>query len=72
MGHDVVVFKPFPFTIGQKIRVEESRRAGDWEVAAIGEHTITLRCPISKKEFEWNNFCYFTTEEKDTIWPQPK
>lgn len=70
MGHDVCVFKPYPFKIGQKIRIEESRRKGDWEVVAINEHTITLRCPISKKEFTWNTFCYFTEERKNTTWPQ--
>lgn len=70
MGHDVSVFEPYPFKIGQKIRIEKSRRSGDWEIAAIGEHTVTLRCPISKKEFEWTKFCYLTDEEKDTTWPR--
>ena len=70
MGHDVTVFRPYPFEVGQKIRIENSRRAGDWEIAAIGEHTVTLRCPISKKEFEWNKFCYLISEEKNTAWPR--
>jgi hypothetical protein len=70
MGDDVTVFKPYPFKVGQKIRIEGSRRRGDWEIAAIGEHTITLRCPISKKEFEWPTFCYLSKEEKNTTWPQ--
>ncbi len=68
MEHDVTFFKVYPFTIGQKIRVEGGRRSGDWEVVDIGEHKITLKCPISKKEFSWAKFCYFTQEEKDT-WP---
>ena len=72
MKHDVAVFTPYPFKIGQKIRIENSRRAGDWEIAAIGEHKITLRCPISKREFEWNKFCYLVKEEKDSIWPKPE
>ena len=71
MGHDVSVFKPYPFKIGQKIRIEESRRAGDWEIAAISDHTVTLRCPISQKEFEWTKFCYLIDEETDSIWPRP-
>lgn len=70
MGHDVAVFKPYPFSVGQKIRIENSRRAGDWEVAAISEHTVTLRCPISKKEFEWKKFCYLLDEETNSSWPQ--
>ena len=70
MRHDVTVFKPYPFKVGQKIRIESSRRSGDWEVAALGEHKITLKCPISHKEFEWTKFCYLVEEEKDVIWPQ--
>jgi hypothetical protein len=70
MTHDVAVFKPYPFTVGQKIRIEGTRRAGDWEVAAIGERKVTLRCPISGKEFEWNRFCYLVDEETGVAWPQ--
>lgn len=70
MGHDVAVFKPYPFSVGQKIRIENSRRAGDWEIAAISEHTVTLRCPISQKEFEWKKFCYLVDEETNSSWPQ--
>jgi len=71
MGHDVAVFEPYPFRVGQKIRIENSRRAGDWEIAAVGEHTVTLRCPISKREFEWNKFCYLVRDEQNAPWPRP-
>lgn len=70
MAHNVTVFKPYPFKVGQKIRIEDSRRAGDWEVAALGDHTVTLRCPISHREFEWNKFCYNVEERENTAWPQ--
>ncbi len=70
MGHEVTVFRPYDFTVGQKIRIEGSRRNGDWEVVAIGEHKITLKCPISKKEFEWTKFCYFVEKEQDAVWPR--
>lgn len=70
MAHDVIVFRPYPFKIGQKIRIEGSRRKGDWEIVEVGENKITLRCPISKKEFSWAKFCYFSDEEKGVQWPQ--
>jgi hypothetical protein len=66
----VSVFKPFPFERGQKIRIEDSPRLGDWEVIGVTEHKVTLRCPISKKEFNWSRFCYLA-EENDQAWPQP-
>lgn len=70
MSHDVTVFTPYSFVVGQKIRIESGRRKGDWEIVKVGEHKITLKCPISKKEFEWTKFCYLTDEEKGVEWPQ--
>lgn len=70
MKHDVLVFKQYPFAVGDKIYIEDGRRKGDWEVAAIQEHKVVLRCPISKKEFSWNKFCYFTDKKTGVDWPQ--
>ncbi|WDP91344.1 MAG: hypothetical protein HUN04_17220 [Desulfobacter sp.] len=66
---DVAVFKAYPFKVGQKIRIEASPRAGDWEVIGVTENKVTLRCPISKKEFTWSRFCYLS-EQKEQEWPK--
>ncbi len=68
MDHDVTIFEAYPFKVGQKIRIEKSKRAGDWEVAGVTDTKVTLKCPISKKEFSWSRFCYFV-EDKNTQWP---
>ena len=65
----VVIFKPYPFQVGQKIRIEGSKRDGDWEVIGISERKVTLRCPISNKEFSWDLFCFFAEEKDITSWP---
>lgn len=67
----VTVFRQYPFTPGQKIFIEDGPRHGDWEVIAVTDKTVTLRCPISKREFEWKRFCYATEEATDRTWPQP-
>jgi hypothetical protein len=67
--HSVTLFAVYPFHIGQKIRVQDGPRSGDWEVIGISERKVVLRCPVSGREFEWNRFCYFT-EEKKQEWPQ--
>lgn len=66
---NVAVFKAYPFEVGQKIRIEDSPRAGDWEVIGVTEHKVTLRCPLSKKELTWSRFCYLT-ENREQEWPQ--
>ena len=68
MDQQIAVFKPYSFKVGQKIRIVESRRAGDWEVTDLTETKVTLRCPISGKELTWDRFCYFV-EEKEMAWP---
>jgi hypothetical protein len=68
--HHVVVFRPYPFQIGQKIHIETGPRKGDWEVIAVSDRTVKLRCPVSLKEFEWNRFCYFMEDREIDRWPQ--
>jgi hypothetical protein len=71
-GSKVAIFRPYPFTPGQKIQISEGKRAGDWEVVAVGERTITLRCPLSGREFSWEHFCYLLEEKSNVPWPATK
>ena len=66
----VTVFRPYPHAVGQKIRIEGGPRAGDWEVVGVTERKVTLRCPISGREFEWNRFAYLVEEAEGAEWPQ--
>ena len=66
----VTLFKAYPFEVGQKIRIEDSPRSGDWEVVKVTEHKVTLRCPISKRDMTWSRFCYFA-DNREMDWPQP-
>ena len=65
----VTIFRPYPFEVGQKIYIEEGPRRGDWEVTGVSDRKLKLRCPISKREFEWNRFCYFIEQTDDGPWP---
>jgi len=67
----VIIFRPYPFEVGQKIYIAEGPRHGDWEVIGVSERKVKLRCPISKREFEWNRFCYFAEASEDSPWPHP-
>jgi len=67
--HDVTIFKPYPFEVGQKIHIDGGPRKGDWEVVAVTDRKVKLRCPFSKKEFDWNRFCYVSEALKGVQWP---
>ena len=66
----VITFSPYPFRVGQKINIQSGPRSGDWEVVHVGERKVTLRCPISQREFEWDRFCYFVEEREGVPWPE--
>ena len=68
--HDVSVFSPYPFSVGQKIYIDKGHRKGDWEVVAIGDRKVKLKCPISLREFEFTHFCYVVKDEKKVEWPR--
>ncbi len=68
--HRVVIFRPYPFQIGQKINIEDGPRNGDWEVIHVSERKVKLRCPVSQREFEWDRFCYFVDEREGVLWPR--
>jgi len=65
----VVVFRHYPFKSGQRIRIEEGPRSGDWEVMIVGERKVTLRCPVLGRQFMWDRFCYFVEEIEGMEWP---
>ena len=66
---DVTIFKPYPFSIGQKIYIDAGPRKGDWEIIGISDRKVKLRCPISAREFEWNRFCYYVEARNNENWP---
>ena len=68
--HDVTLFEPYPFKVGQKIRIEGGKRRGDWEVVGVSDAKVTLKCPISRREFEWSRFCYHIEDRNDEVWPR--
>ena len=66
-----LVFKPYPLRIGQKIFIESGPRRGDWEVIDLSDRKVNLRCPFSRREVEWDRFCYLV-EENSGDWPHPE
>jgi hypothetical protein len=68
--HKVTLFRPYEFWVGQRIRIDGGPRGGDWEVIDVNDRRVRLRCPISRREFEWDHFCYVVQEQEDMEWPR--
>ena len=69
MKISVAMFKQYPFTIGQKIHIEDGPRKGDWEVVSLDDKKVELRCPVSGIQVSWARFCYLSSEQL-AEWPQ--
>lgn len=67
----VAIFRPYPFEVGQRIYIESGPRHGDWEVIGVSERKVKLRCPVSRRELEWDRFCYLVEASTDSPWPHP-
>jgi hypothetical protein len=57
--HEVVVFKEYPLTVGQKIHIEDGLRRGDWLITGVTDKNIHLRCPVSGREVVWEKTFFF-------------
>lgn len=69
--HRITHFAPHPFKTGDKLHIDDGPRRGDWEVADVTERKVTLRCPVSGREFTWDRFCYVTEVIESDVWPSP-
>ncbi|MEW6520263.1 MAG: hypothetical protein AB1461_12705 [Thermodesulfobacteriota bacterium] len=68
MSEQVSVFKQYPFRKGEKIHILDGQRSGDWLVVDADDKKVTLRCPVSGREFSWDRFCY-VVERHEQQWP---
>lgn len=66
--HQVAVFNPFPFVIGQRIHIAAGPHGGDWQVIGLSKKKVRLNCPISGAEVELDRFCYLA-ETREQEWP---
>lgn len=66
----VTTFRRAALTPGQKIRILDGPRGGDWLVVGVDDRKMHLRCPVSGKEVEWDRFCAVTEVLVDEEWPK--
>lgn len=66
----VTTFRRAPLEEGQKVRILDGPRGGDWLVIGVDERRMRLRCPVSGREVEWDRFCVEAGVLEDEEWPR--
>ena len=44
-GNTVLILRPYPVRVGQKITIEAGPRRGDWEIIGVGEPVAQAALP---------------------------
>ena len=70
MQETVTTFRRYPLEAGQKIRILDGPRGGDWLVTGVDDRKMRLRCPVSGREVEWERFCAVADVLQDEPWPK--
>ncbi len=53
MSDKATVFEPYPFKIGERILRRRKGKLEDWDVIAVDNTEITVKCPFHGMELTW-------------------
>ncbi len=56
-----VVFKPYPFTVGQRIIRQRGEKMEDWDVIKVTAEEVTVKCPFHGDILTWKRKHYWHT-----------
>ncbi len=57
------IFEPYPFRVGERIKRRRKGKLEDWEVIAVDNETVTVRCPFHGLELTWKRNCFWSAAE---------
>ena len=60
MSNQPTIFEPYRFTVGERILRRRKEKLEDWDVIAVSDDEVTVKCPIHGMELTWkrNHFWY--------------
>lgn len=61
MGTDPVVFKKYPFAVGQRIIRQRGDKMEDWDVIKVTDDEVTVKCPFHGDVLTWKRKAFWTT-----------
>ena len=61
MGKDPVVFKLYPFTVGQRIIRQRGDKMEDWDVIEVTDDKVTVKCPFHGDILTWKRKNFWAT-----------
>ncbi|MBN2332955.1 MAG: hypothetical protein JXO49_02480 [Deltaproteobacteria bacterium] len=61
MNSHAIVFTPYPFTVGQRIVRQRNGKNEDWDVIAVTDEEVTVKCPFHGNVLTWKRNHFWST-----------
>ena len=65
MSDKPTIFEPYQFTIGERILRRRKGKLEDWDVIAISDDEITVKCPFHGMELTWGKNHFWFSGDSD-------
>ncbi len=65
MNKPPTIFEPYQFTVGERILRRRQGKLEDWDVIAINDAEITVKCPFHGMELTWKKNHFWIAGDSD-------
>ncbi len=59
MSDQATVFEPYPFRVGERILRRRQGKLEDWDVIAVTDKEVTVKCPFHGMELTWKRSSFW-------------
>ncbi len=65
MSKQPTIFEPYQFTIGERILRRRKGKLEDWDVIALSDDDVTVKCPFHGMELTWKRNHFWLEIDSD-------
>jgi len=66
MSYRTTIFEPYPFRVGERIKRRRKGKLEDWDVIAVSDDEVTVKCPFHGMELTWKRSQFWFAGDSDS------
>ena len=66
MSYRTTIFEPYPFRVGERIKRRRKGKLEDWDVIAVTDDEVTVKCPFHGMELTWKRNQFWFAGDSDS------